>query len=495
MKKVGFDSKKYRELTKEEIEKRIKKFDNKLYLEIGGKLFDDFHASRVLPGFKYNSKIEILKDLKELTEIILCISARDIEKRKIRADYDITYESDIMRLIDKIREEEISVNSVVITLFENQSSSIALKNKLELNGIKVYTHTYTEGYPSDIDKIVSDEGYGANEYIPTTKPLVVITAPGPGSGKLATALTLLYHDYKMGKKSGYAKFETFPVWDLPLKHPVNIAYEAATADLKDLNMIDPFHLEHYNKTAVNYNRDIEVFPILKTILKRITNEDIYYSPTDMGINMIGSSIINEKNIITASNDEIIRRYFKSLVETKKNNQNIEVSDRIKVLMNELDLDVLERRVVKYSHKKQEKKNSHAMAIELENGKIITGRTTDLMSAPASTIMNALKYLTKLDEDVHILSPLLIEPIIKMKRELSQSKSDVLSLKEILLALSISAATNPIIDKMLENLSKLKECEAHATYILSHEEALILKQLDINYTTDAIYANNNLFKDE
>ena len=316
MKKIGFDDKKYRELTKEEINKRLKKFSNKLYLEIGGKLFDDFHASRILPGFKYNSKIEILKELKDKTEVIICISAKDIEKRKMRADYDITYDKDVMRLIDNIRKNELKVNSVVITLFENENSAINLKNKLELNGIKVYMHSYTEGYPGDIEKVVSENGYGKNEYIETEKPLVVVTAPGPGSGKLATCLSQLYHEYKRKNKAGYAKFETFPVWNLPLKHPVNIAYEVATADLKDVNMIDPFHLEHYSETTVNYNRDIETFPILRKILKEITKEEIYYSPTDMGINMIGFAITNEKVIINACIDEIIRRYYKSLVTYK-----------------------------------------------------------------------------------------------------------------------------------------------------------------------------------
>lgn len=491
MKRQGFDDKLYKELTKKEINKRIKKFNNKLYLEIGGKLFDDFHAARVLPGFKFNSKIQILKELKDITEVILCISAKDIEKRKVRADYDITYDKDVMRLIDKIRENELPVNSVVITLFENQTSAIKLKTKLELNGIKVYTHSYTEGYPSDIDKIVSSEGYGANEYITTSKPLVVVTAPGPGSGKLATCLSQLYHEHNKNIKAGYAKFETFPVWDLPLKHPVNIAYEVATADLKDVNMIDPFHMEHYKKATVNYNRDIEVFPVLKTILKRITNEDIYYSPTDMGINMIGSCITNEKAIIEACTDEIIRRYYKSLVETKEGSQTSSTTERIKVLMNELNIDVEKRKVVKYAHTKQEEKNAHAIAIELNNGKIITGRTTNLMSAPASGLINALKYLTKLDEDVHVISPLVIEPMLKLKKDLFNVK-EVLNLQEILLALSINAATNPIIDKMLENIEELKDCEAHSTYILTNGDAKPLKHLGINYTSDPVYKDSDLF---
>ncbi len=491
MKKIGFDDKKYRELTKKEIYKRLKQFSNKLYLEIGGKLFDDFHAARVLPGFKYNSKIEILKELKDITEVIICISAKDIENKKIRADYDITYEKDVMRLIDNIRKNKLKVNSVVITLFEGEKSAINLKNKLELNGIKVYMHTYTEGYPSDIDKVVSENGYGKNEYIITEKPLVVITAPGPGSGKLATCLSQLYHEYKRKINAGYAKFETFPVWNLPLKHPINIAYEVSTADLKDVNMIDPFHLEHYSKTSVNYNRDIETFPILKRILKEITKKDIYYSPTDMGINMIGFCIIDDKVVINACVDEIIRRYYKSLVLHKLGEQSQEVIDRIKLLMNELNIDVNKRKVVKYAYKKKKDKKSHSMALELNSGVIITGRTTEIMSAPASTIINALKYITKLDEDVHIISPLLIEPMLKMKKELF-NKNEVLNLQEILLALSINAATNPIISKMLENLNKLNECEAHSTYILTNGDAKPLKQLKINYTCDPVYKDDNLF---
>ena len=491
MKKIGFDDKKYRELTKKEIHKRLKQFSNKLYLEIGGKLFDDFHASRVLPGFKYNSKIEILKELKDITEVIICISAKDIENKKIRADYDITYEKDVMRLIDNIRKNKLKVNSVVITLFEGEKSAISLKNKLELNGIKVYMHTYTEGYPSDIDKVVSENGYGKNEYIITERPLVVITAPGPGSGKLATCLSQLYHEYKQKINAGYAKFETFPVWNLPLRHPVNIAYEVATADLKDVNMIDPFHLEHYNKTTVNYNRDIETFPILKRILKEITKKDIYHSPTDMGINMIGFCITDDKVVINTCIDEIIRRYYKSQVLHKQGEQSQEVIDRIKILMNELNIDVNKRKVVKYAYKKKKDKNSHSMALELNNGIIITGRTTEIMSAPASTIINALKYITKLDEDVHIISPLVIEPMLKMKKELF-NKSEVLNLQEILLALSINAATNPIISKMLENLNRLNECEAHSTYILTNGDAKPLKQLKINYTCDPVYKDDNLF---
>ena len=492
MRKLGFDSKKYEKLTTKEILKRSKSFNNKLYLEIGGKLFDDYHASRVLPGFKYDAKIEILKKLKNKLEVIICISAKDIERNKIRADFNITYEKDLMRLIDKIRKNGLSINSVVITLFDNQQSVLKLRNKLELNNIKVYLHTFTKGYPTDIDKIVSEEGYGANPYIETSKELVVVTAPGPSSGKLATCLSQLYHEYKRGIKAGYAKLETFPTWNLPLKHPVNIAYEAATADLKDVNMIDPFHMEAYNEIAVNYNRDIEVYPILRNILRKITNDDIYKSPTDMGINMTGYCIKNDDVVIKACYDEIIRRYLKALVEYKRGNAKKDTCERIKLLMNELDLNIDDRKVVRYAKKKEEQKNAYAMAIELSNGKIITGRKTDYMSPAASTVLNALKSLAKLDMDVDIISSVVLEPMLNMKKNLFDKS--ILDLKEILLALSINEVTNPIIDKVLEQIPKLEHCEAHITCIPSSSDDITLKKLGINYTCDPIERNNELFND-
>lgn len=493
MKKIGFNSKKYCELTQKEIKKRIKKFNNKLYLEIGGKLFDDYHASRILPGFKYDSKIETLKSLKDITEVIVCISAKDIDRNKVRADYGITYDNDVKRLIDKIASYGFKLSGVVITLYDGQKSADKFKQELELDGIKVYTHYFTQGYPSDVDLIVSDEGYGANEFIKTTKPLVIVTAPGPGSGKLATCLSQLYHEYKNGNNAGYAKFETFPVWNLPLKHPVNVAYEAATADLKDVNMIDPFHLEKYKKATVNYNRDIETFPIVKKIFQKITNEDIYYSPTDMGINMIGDSITDDEVVREAACKEIIRRYYKSLVEYRKGQISEESSQRIKVLMNELEIDTTKRKVVASALKKKEQKGTNAMAIELPNGKIITGRITDIMSAPAACVLNALKHLCKLKEDVPLLSHNTIEPMLQIKREIYGEK-ETLNLQEILLALSICSATNPIINKILSQLPKLKKCEAHSTYILSETDSKVLKRLEINYTCEAEYNNKELYNE-
>lgn len=494
MKKKGFNSKKYCELTEKEIKKRIKKFNNKLYLEIGGKLFDDFHASRVLPGFKYDSKIETLKSLRDITEIIVCISAKDIDRNKVRADYGITYENDVKRLIDKIRAYKFKLCAVVLTLYEGQPAADKFKRELEMDGIKVYTHYFTKGYPSDVELIVSDEGYGANEFVETTKPLVVVTAPGPGSGKLATCLSQLYHEYKNGNNAGYAKFETFPVWNLPLKHPVNVAYEAATADLKDVNMIDSFHLEKYKKITTNYNRDIETFPIVRNILHKITNEDIYFSPTDMGLNMIGASITDDEVIKEAACKEIIRRYYKSLVEYRKGLCSEEASQRIKVLMNELEIDINKRKVVASALKKKEQKGTNSMAIELSNGKIITGRITDIMSAPASCILNALKYLCKLKDDVPLLSKNTINPMIELKQNL-YGATETLNLQEILLALSTCSATNPIINKIMSQLPKLKDCEAHSTYILSETDEKILKKLGINLTTDAEYNDTQLFLNE
>ncbi|MEG2457427.1 MAG: DUF1846 family protein [Bacilli bacterium] len=493
MKKVGFDNELYMKLTLEEIISRKEKFNNKIYLEIGGKLFDDFHASRVLPGFKYNSKINVLKSLASQTEVILCISAKDIERHKQREDYNISYETDIFRLIDKIRENELLVTGVVITQYESQSSSDELIQKLNINGIKTFKHYFTKGYPTDIDAVVSEEGYGKNDYIETTKPIVVVTAPGPGSGKLATCLSQLYHEQKKGIVSGYAKFETFPVWDLPLNHPVNYAYEAATADLKDVNMIDPYYMQEYNKVAVNYNRDIEVFPVLKVILRAILKDDIYSSPTDMGINCVGKAITNDEVVRIASKNEIIRRYYKSLVECKEGKCSKDAAERIKVIMNNLEIDVNSRKVVLEANKKKEKRGTHSMAIELESGKVIAGRTTDLMTAPAACVLNALKYLSKLDEDVHIISPLVLEPMIKLKKRLYNGNV-CLNLNEILLSLSINAATNPIIDNLLNKLDNLRDCEAHATYILSSSDSSLLKRIGVNYTTDAVYPTDNLYNE-
>ena len=492
--KKGFNNEKYVEIQSKKIKEKIKKFD-KLYLEFGGKLFDDYHASRVLPGFEPDSKIKMLLELKKITEIIICINAKDIERKKIRADYGITYDMEVLRLIDEFQNLGLSVNSVVITLYTGKESSKKFINQLEKRNIKTYVHTPTKGYPTDVDVIVSDEGYGANPYIKTTKKLVVVTAPGPSSGKLATCLSQLYHEYKRGVKAGYAKYETFPVWNLPLKHPVNVAYEAATADLNDVNMIDSFHLEKYGITSVNYNRDLAVFPVLKSILHKITGEDIYYSPTDMGVNMIGSCIDDDEAICVASRQEIIRRYYKALCDYKTGDADEEVYKRIKVLMNELEIDPLkERKVIDVARDKSSNEDLPVIAMELANGKIITGKKTEILSPASSLILNAVKELTKIPDDVDLLSKSVLEPILKLK-PLGNHTSNSLNLEEVLIALSICSATNPIVKRALKNLSKLSGLEAHASFMVYNGDLNTLKRLNINLTCDPIFYSNNLFMSE
>lgn len=490
--KVGFDNKKYIKIQSEKIKERIKLFNNKLYLECGGKLFDDYNAVRVLPGFKIDAKLKVLQEFKKDIEVIFCISAKSIEKSKIRAEYGITYDMEVLRLIDNFKSLGIAINSVIITLFEGENQAIKFQKKLESYNIKTYIHTYTKGYPTDIDTIVSDEGYGANPYIETTKPLVIVTAPGPGSGKLATCLSQLYHEYKKGIKSGYAKFETFPVWNLPLKHPVNISYEAATADLKDVNMIDSFHLEAYGESTVNYNRDLEVFPILKNILGKITGSDIYKSPTDMGVNMIGFSIKNEDVIREASKKEIVRRYYNALCDNKMGLVDSDVPARIKMLMSELDLDEKYLDVIDPALYKAKKENKHVVSLKLPNGKIITGKQTELLSAPSSLILNAIKELTKIPDKIDLLSPLIIEPILKYKLKSITTKPYQLQLQETLIALSIASVTNPMVQKALDNIKKLENCDAHSTYIIQNGDLSVLKSLKINLTCEPVYFSNDLF---
>ncbi|MDO4962564.1 MAG: DUF1846 domain-containing protein [bacterium] len=487
MKKIGFNNELYVKYQTEKIKERIKMFDNKLYLEFGGKLFDDYHAKRVLPGFELDAKIRLLKELKDITEIIFCINANDIEKKKIRADYGISYDLEVLRLINIFREMGIKVNSVVITLYQGQVSADKFKNKLEEIGIKTYFHTPTKGYPTDVDVIVSDLGYGANPYIETTKPLVVVNAPGPCSGKLATCLSQLYHEYKKGIKAGYAKFETFPVWDLPLKHPVNMAYEAATADLNDKNMIDSFHLDSYGISAVNYNRDLEVFPVLKNILNKITGEDIYKSPTDMGVNSIGKCIVNDKLIQDAAKKEIVRRYYKALVDVKLNDSDPEIPKRIKLLMNELNIDTSIMRTIYMANEKEFTSGKKSMALELENGEIITGRQTDLLSPASSLIINCIKHLTNIPDDVDLLSPSVLKPILKMKKEAFNNKT-TLNLNDVLIALSICSVTNPIVEKALKNLKKLNNCDAYATYIVEKNDLEALRNLLINLICEPVFNN-------
>lgn len=483
--KKGFDNDKYVKVQSKKIKERFKMFD-KLYLEVGGKLFSDNHAARVLPGFKPDAKISMFLELKKDLEIIFCINANDIEKNKIRSEFGITYDMEMLNIINNAHRLGFLVNSVVITLYNNQPSVDKFIKRLERQNIKTYIHTYTKGYPTDVDTIVSEKGYGANSYIETTKKLVLVNAPGPGSGKLATCLSQLYHEHKRGVNAGYAKFETFPVWNLPLKHPVNIAYEAATADLKDINMIDSFHLEKYNIKAVNYNRDLETFPILKTILNRITGKNIYYSPTDMGVNMVGFCITNDKAVEEAAKKEVVRRYYNELNNYKLGFCEYDTVQKVKLLMNELNIDENYLKVVKTALDKSKEKGVHVIALELPKGKIITGKQTELLSPASSLIINAVKELSKIPDDINLLSPSILEPILKMR-----NNNKPLSLQEVLIALSVCSATNSMIEKSIKNLSKLEGCEAHSTYIVQNGDANALKSLKINLTCESDFYTNEI----
>ena len=480
--KKGFDNNKYVKVQSQKIRERFKLFD-KLYLEIGGKLFDDSHASRVLPGFKSDAKINMFKELKDYLEIIFCINAGDIEKNKTRAECGITYDTEIIKLINNSVKMGFSVNSVVITLYKNQPSVDKFIKKLNRNGIKTYIHTFTKGYPTDVETIVSEEGYGANPYIETTKKLILVNAPGPGSGKLATCLSQVYHEQKRGVNAGYAKFETFPVWNLPLKHPVNLAYEAATADLKDVNMIDPFHLEKYSITAVNYNRDVEAFPVLKTILNKMIGEDIYASPTDMGLNVIASCIIDDSVVCEAAKKEIVRRYYQATNDYKLGLGNEDAVQKIKLLMNEIDIDENYLDVIKPALEKSKKEYLPVISLKIGK-KIITGKQTELLTPASSVVLNAIKEITKIPDKINLLSPNVLDPMLKLKGELSSGNR--LTLPEILTALSICSTTNPIIEKALSNLKKLNGCEAHATYIVDNGDKKTLKSLKINLTCEPEY---------
>lgn len=424
--------------------------------------------------------------------MIFCINANDIERKKIRADYGISYDEEVIRLIHIFRELKIDVNSVVITLYKGQTSVDNFRKKLNLLGVKSYIHTYTKGYPTDVEVIVSEEGYGANPYIETTKPLVVVTAPGPCSGKLATCLSQLYHEYKRGVKAGYAKFETFPVWSLPLKHPVNVAYEAATADLKDKNMIDSFHLEAYGISTVNYNRDLEVFPVLKNILNKITGEDIYKSPTDMGVNSIGECIINDDIVSMSAKKEIIRRYYKSLVEVKTEGIDPEVPQRIKLLMNELNISDNLIKAINRAREREEETSSKVIALEISNNEIITGRETELLTPASSLILNSIKYLTDIPDEIDLLSPSVLKPILDLKKNTLNNKQ-ILNLNDVLIALSICSVTNPTASKALKNINKLNNCDAHSTYIVDKNDLDTLRSLGINLTCDPVFNSSN-FKD-
>ena len=493
MNKIGFDNDKYLKTQSEHIRARIAEFGGKLYLEFGGKLFDDYHASRVLPGFHPDSKINMLKELRDQAEIVVAINAGDIEKNKVRGDLGITYDADVLRLIDAFREEGLMVGSVVLTRFTEQAAAIAYEKKLKALGLRVYRHYPIEGYPANIPLIVSDEGYGRNDYIETTRPLVVVTAPGPGSGKMATCLSQLYHEHKRGVEAGYAKFETFPIWNLSLNHPVNLAYEAATADLDDVNMIDPFHLEAYGETVVNYNRDVEVFPVLNAIFEKISGSSPYKSPTDMGVNMAGNCIFDDEAVRDAAKQEIIRRYYTAECEKRKGNAGEEPVRRIDLLMKKAGISPANRPVIAAANIRSEQTGGPAAAMEMENGTILTGRTSDLLGASSALLLNALKYLAGIEDSVKLLPPAFIEPVMDMKiHALGGDENSLLHLNEILIALSIAAVTDPNAKKALEQVGKLKGLEAHSSVILSQIDEGVFKKLGINLTCEPHYESKKLF---
>mgnify|MGYP000886149206 FL=1 len=473
--KIGFDNDKYLSMQSEHIKERISKFDNKLYLEFGGKLFDDYHASRVLPGFAPDSKLKMLMQLSEHAEIVIVISAGDIEKNKVRGDLGITYDLDVIRLIDAFKERGFFVGSVVITQYSGQNSANIFKSKLENLGIKVYIHYPIEGYPSNIPLIVSDEGYGKNEYIETSRPLVIITAPGPGSGKMATCLSQLYHEHKRGIHAGYAKFETFPIWNIPLKHPVNLAYEAATADLNDVNMIDPFHLEAYGETTVNYNRDVEIFPVLSAIFERIFGKCPYQSPTDMGVNMVGNCIVDDEVCREASKQEIIRRYYQALERHLEGENNDDEVFKLELLMKQAGISTENRKATTAALNCAKETGAPAVALELEDGKIITGKTSDLLGASAALMLNTLKELANIPHEVHVISPAAIEPIQKLKTEYLGSQNPRLHTDEVLIALSSTAATSDLAKLALAQLPKLKGCQVHSSVMLSAVDKKVFKK--------------------
>ncbi len=502
VKRTGFDNDKYLDQQSSAILERVKLFDNKLYLEFGGKIIFDYHASRVLPGFDPNVKMRLLQKLKDKADIILCIYAGDIERRKVRADFGITYDVDALKLIDDLRDWDIDVTAVVITRFSNQPAAKIFKNKLERRGIKVYTHSFTKGYPTDIDTIVSDEGYGANPHIETSKPLVIVTGPGPGSGKLATCLSQLYHDHKKGINAGYAKFETFPIWNLPLKHPVNVAYEAATVDLKDFNMVDSFHLESNGEMAVNYNRDMEIFPVLRRILKKIIGDgSAYRSPTEMGVNRAGFGITDDAVVRKAAKQEVIRRYFRASCENVMGLLDKDAVQRAELLMKELGVKPEDRKVVEPAREAAEEarkgnKGNEGIycgaAMELPDGTVVMGKNSTLMHAASSVVLNAIKKLAGIPDKIHLLSPKTLESIGNLKKDMLNSRNVSLDLEETLIALSINAATNPTAQEAMEKLKELKSCEVHMTHMPTPGDEAGLRKLGVNLTAESNFATQNLF---
>ena len=480
---IGFDNDKYLKMQSEQILRRIEQFDNKLYLEFGGKLFDDYHASRVLPGFQPDSKLKMLLRIKEKVEIVIVINANDIQKNKIRNDIGINYEKEVLRLIDAFNDFGLTVGSVCITHYKSLPQVDSYIEKLNHLGIVTYKHYEIEGYPHDINKIISEDGFGKNEYIKTNHPVVVITAPGPGSGKMATCLSQLYHENKNGIKAGYSKYETFPIWNLPLNHPTNIAYEAATIDLNDINMIDPYHLEAYNKLTVNYNRDVEIFPVLRSMFQAIYGNCPYKSPTDMGVNMAGFAIVDNDVVERASKDEIIRRYLNARVDYKNGKINLETLEKASGLLQKVGVSVSDRKCVAMALEKKEKTNADAMAMELEDGTIITAKTSSLLLAPSALILNALKHYAHISDELPLLPRMIIEPITKLKTEILGNHNPKLHVNEVLNALAISAQTNPLAELVIKELPKLKNAQAHSTIILSEVDMNALKKLKIDVTCE------------
>ena len=483
MEKRGFDNGKYLQMQSAHIRRRLDAFGGKLYLEFGGKLYDDNHAARVLPGFEPDSKLQMLLQLKEQVEMVIVINAGDIEKSKIRGDLGITYERDVLRLLEIFRSLGLYVSSVVLTRFRGQSVAKAFQSRLESLGLRVYHHYDIEGYPADTTRIVSPDGFGRNDYIETTRSLVVVTAPGPGSGKLATCLSQLYHEHQRGITAGYAKFETFPIWNLPLNHPVNLAYEAATADLNDVNMLDPFHLDAYGATTVNYNRDIEAFPVLVAMFEQILGTCPYKSPTDMGVNMVGNCIVDDEAVRESSRQEIIRRYYTALCDYKKGKVSDEVVRKLELLMKKAGVSLSSRKVVSAALEKAEKTGLPAVAIELHNGQIITGKTSNLLGASSSALLNALKTLGNMRDELHLISPVVIDPIQKLKTGYLGNRNPRLHTDEVLIALSICAATNPTAELAMNQLSNLRGCQVHSTVILSEVDELIFKKLGAQVTCE------------
>ena len=486
MAKLAFDNDRYLLTQSAHIRERIAQFGGKLYLEFGGKLYDDNHAARVLPGFQPDSKLRMLLQLKDQVEVVIAINADDIEKNKIRGDLGITYDRDVIRLIDIFRDFGLYVSSVVLTRYQDQPVARAFQARLESMGVRVYRHYAIAGYPSDIGHVVSDEGYGKNEFIETTRSLVVVTAPGPGSGKLATCLSQVYHEHKRGVQAGYAKFETFPVWNLPLNHPVNLAYEAATADLSDVNMIDPFHLDAYGVTTVNYNRDVEAFPVLVAMFEKILGQCPYKSPTDMGVNMVGNCIIDDEAAREASRQEIIRRYYDALCDQKKGKAVDEAVRKLELLMKKVGTTPAARKVVAPALDRAEATGEPAAAMELPDGTIVTARTSDMLGASSGLLLNALKKLGGMPDELHLISPVVLDPIQKLKTGHLGNRNPRLHTDETLIALSICAATNPMAELAMAQLSKLRGCNVHSSVILSAVDESTFKRLGIHLTCEPRY---------